>query len=145
MAEKIIQQSDDSFFLVEHKVKGDNRNQRLIFFVDGDNGITIDDCAKISRALGDEIESNEWISNPYTIEVSTPGVDQPLKLKRQYHKNIGRNLSLTLKDGANRKGKLVSVGETDITLEVKLKKKETETIQIALDDISKAIVNISFS
>jgi ribosome maturation factor RimP len=59
-------------------------------FVDTDEGITITQCAEISRDLGAELDMKSVINEPYELEVSSPGIDKPLKLLRQYKKNIGR-------------------------------------------------------
>ncbi len=65
---------------------------RRIFqvFVDTDEGITITRCAEISRDIGTELERLAVINEPYELEISSPGIDRPLKLLRQYRKNIGR-------------------------------------------------------
>jgi ribosome maturation factor RimP len=80
------------------------------------------------------------------LEVSTPGVDQPLKLKRQYHKNIGRKLKVTTGQHIL-EGKLVDVGEEKIKLEQEFgegKKKETKSIEIPFSEIDKTFVLVSF-
>ena len=71
------------------------------------HGITIDDCANLNRELSKELdEITLSLQDSYLLEVSTPGLDQPLKLKRQYKKNIGRRLKVKLADKAV-EGKLV--------------------------------------
>jgi ribosome maturation factor RimP len=107
-------------FLVQIKMLPNNK---LIIHVDGDEGISIQDCAAISRHVGFHLEEENVIEQAYNLEVSSPGVGEPLKLKRQYHKNIGRLLSVRLSDGATKEGKLLSVTESDITIEENIKEK----------------------
>src|SRR4051812_15883035 len=89
LAEKSL--TNPTHFLVEVAVSK-HKPWKFTVVVDGDQGITIDDCAAASRALNESLESE--ISDPYTLEVSTPGLDHPLKMKRQYKKNIGRGLKV---------------------------------------------------
>lgn len=102
-------------FLVEAKVLPGN-NIRV--FLDADSGVTIDRCTKINRALYKHLEeSGLFPNNDFAIEVSSPGIDEPLKLHRQYKKNIGRNVEVTLMDESKKTGKLIAVGDEDITVE----------------------------
>jgi len=74
-------------------------NRQLVILVDGDQGIGIADCAAISRFVGFKLEEEETIPEAYNLEVSSPGIDSPLALPRQYTKNIGRDLSIKMLDG----------------------------------------------
>lgn len=116
---------------------------RLI--VDGDQGITIDDCAALSRALNETLESE--IADPYILEVSTPGLDHPLNLKRQYKKNIGRGLKVVKKDKSILNGVLKQTEEEKIVIEMESghgKKTEVKIIEIPFTEIEKAFVTVSF-
>lgn len=88
-------------FLVEVKMLPNNK---LIIHVDGDEGISIQDCVAISRHVGFHLEEENAIEQAYNLEVSSPGVGEPLKLIRQYNKNIGRTVSIKLKEGLKKKG-----------------------------------------
>jgi ribosome maturation factor RimP len=71
------------------------RGLRIIqVFVDTDDGITIAECAEISRDLGVEMEALNVINEPYELEVSSPGIEKPLKMLRQYRKNVGRKFKI---------------------------------------------------
>jgi ribosome maturation factor RimP len=107
-------------FLVEVKMLPNNK---LIIHVDGDEGISIQDCAAISRHVGFHLEEENTIEKAYNLEVSSPGVGEPLKLNRQYQKNIGREISIKLTAGEVKEGKLLSVDENGITIEAKVKEK----------------------
>ncbi len=100
--EKIADRPD--LFLVEVKMHG---NGKLMILVDGDSGLSIQDCVAISRHVGFHLEEENAIDQAYNLEVSSPGVDTPLKLQRQYVKNMGRSLGIKLKDGSKIEGKLL--------------------------------------
>ena len=124
----------------------------LSILIDTDEGITIDQCARASRALNTYFEEEDPIRGKFRLEVSSPGVGKPLKIRRQYHKNIGRKLKVSLLEGETVKGKLMAVAEDTITLErpksKKKKKKgdpdEETTIIINFNTIKEAKVQVSF-
>lgn len=132
-------------FLVEVKMLPNNK---LIIHVDGDQGITIQDCAAISRHVGFHLEEENAIDKAYNLEVSSPGVGEPLKLKRQYDKNVGRDLSVKLASGEIKEGKLLSVGGEGITIEAKVKEKGKKAILVEtgidFNNITETKVLISF-
>ncbi len=141
--EKIADRPD--LFLVEVKMLPNNK---LIIHVDGDQGISIQDCVAISRHVGFHLEEENTIATAYNLEVSSPGVGEPLKLNRQYIKNIGRDLSIKLADGQVKEGKLLEVDETLISIEEKVKEKGKKVTlvntQVPLTDIVETKVLISF-
>lgn len=141
--EAIIRDSD--FFLVDMKVKPTNN---LKIYLDGDNGITISAISNINRALRNQMDEEGWFpEGDYSIEISSPGTDTPLKFARQYNKHIGRDLEVVLDDEAATTvvGKLVSIAEDIITLEETIgKKKEIKVHEFPLSGIKSAIVQISF-
>ncbi len=77
-------------YLVDVSVKNDGRGTLIRVLVDTDSGITIDECARVSRELGRMLEVGDVLEGSTRLEVSSPGLDQPLKLLRQYAKNVGR-------------------------------------------------------
>src|SRR5690348_33189 len=86
-------------FVVEVVISGKKIPKRVLVIVDGDTGMTIDDCADLSRKLSKEFEDRSFFGEEnYILEVSTPGLDQPLKLRRQFQKNIGRKLKVKLQN-----------------------------------------------
>jgi len=132
-------------FLVDVKMLPNNK---LIIHVDGDEGISIQDCVAISRHVGFHLEEENTIETAYNLEVSSPGVGEPLLLHRQYSKNIGRELSIKLAGGDKKEGKLIEVGEAAITIEEQVKEKgkkvQLVSSQVALNDITETKVLISF-
>ena len=134
-------------FLVHLSVSSLTGPQKVTISLDADQGVTIDDCAELSRSLTGVMEEQGLIGDNFTLEVSTPGVDKPLVLKRQYARNAGRRLKIYLKDKSKVEGKLSEVREDSITLEVETgegKKKEVNALTIGFDDIEKAVVQVSF-
>ncbi len=85
-------------FLVEIEQKGTDRFPRLFLYVDGDQGIDIDSCAKITRAVTSYIEEENVIVTEYGIDVSSPGLDRPLVNHRQFLANKGRTLRVWLNE-----------------------------------------------
>lgn len=135
-------------FLVDVLFKSKNPHvQKLLVIVDGDQGITIDDCAEVSRALSDWLDARGEMVSPFTLEVSTPGLDQPLKLVRQYRKNTGREVRVHTRSGQIISGTLVDVTEGTIRLAATArgaKNPEVKTTDIPLAEIEKTFVVVSF-
>ena len=105
-----------NLFLIEVKITPANK---VTVLLDGDNGVTIDDCTKVNKALYKFIEETHLFGGDFSLEVSSAGVDKPLKLLRQYKKNIGRKVQVALIDGTNVEGKLTDVTAEDIRIEEK--------------------------
>jgi len=146
MANSLLTES--AHFIVDTVISGNKNLKKIMIVVDGDQGITIEDCARLSRGLSSLLDEKELVGENYTLEVTTPGVDTPLKLKRQYQKNVGRNLKVTLKDKSQVKGKLVAATDSQIEIapeeKQNKKKQEVKKIEIPFDLIDKALVQISF-
>ncbi len=132
-------------YVVQVKIKPVN-NIRI--FLDTDQGISIDTCIRINRKLYKVIEEKGiFPEGDFSLEVSSPGVGEPIILTRQYLKNIGRTLSVTLKDERKIEGKLTEATEDGIVLEeVKGKGKKQEVVlhSVLFEDIKKAVVEIKF-
>ncbi|MES3019826.1 MAG: ribosome assembly cofactor RimP [Bacteroidota bacterium] len=141
--EKIADRPD--LFLVDVQMNGGGQ---LSILIDGDNGVAITDCVAVSRHVGFHLEEENTIEQAYNLEVSSPGLDVPLKSHRQYQKNINRSLSVKLADGNKREGKLIAVDNDGITIEenVKEKGKKATTVEnvITFADIIETKVLVSF-
>ena len=83
--------------MVEVEVFGSRRRPLVRFFIDAAAGITVDDCARVSREIGDLIEAEEKVPGSYVLEVSSPGATRPLKRERDYRLFVGRNVKVTLR------------------------------------------------
>lgn len=92
---KIVQNSisGTDFLLIETNIRGDQRKRIIEVFVDSAKNISADDLAGLSRNINEVLSEDEEIGN-YRLDVSTPGVDRPLKFIEQYPKNINRNFEL---------------------------------------------------
>jgi ribosome maturation factor RimP len=135
--------SNTDFYLVDVVVSDSKIRKKITVFIDSDEGISIDECGEVSRKLGSELE--EIIDVDFVLEVSSPGADSPLNFERQYTKNIGRTLKVTLDDLNEIKGTLTKVSEGKITLEPEAKKKiKPETVTLLIEKIKEAKVVISF-
>jgi ribosome maturation factor RimP len=117
--------------LVEKDLFSAGRRKILRVFIDKSGGVDVEDCASTSRYLSEELDKEEnadLIDGSYTIEVSSPGLDRPLKTKRDFERNLGRMLRV-MQNGKFIKGVLKSVNGVSIILETvtaKSKKPTTE-------------------
>lgn len=137
---------DESHFVVDVIVSLRNNPKKLLVILDGDKGISIDDCAELSRNLSNSLDETNLVDGAFVLEVSTPGLDQPLKNRRQYVKNIGRNVKVKTKVNTV-EGKLSQVLENSIELLQQIgtgKKKEEKAFEVAFEDIEKTFVLVSF-
>ena len=155
MAIDIVKQIEDwlqgtfvdnpTLFLVSIKVKATNN---IKVFIDGDEGFPIDMCVRINRKLYKLIEENGFYpEGDFSLEISSPGIDEPLKLHRQYTKNIGRDVEIVFNDLSIKEGKLTAVAESDIIIEQiegKGKKAIIQQLVIPLSNIKSTTVQIKF-
>ena len=135
----------EDIFLVSIKIKPTNN---IKIYLDADNGLGIEKCIKINRALYKIMEEMEmYPDGDFSLEVSSPGIDEPLKLLRQYKKNIGRNVEVITNDEFRKEGKLTEVTEEKIAVEYsegKGKKAIIKKDEIYFTDIKQTRVQIKF-
>ena len=138
-------EGEPEIFLVEIRIKPTNN---VKVFLDSDNGVSLDKLIQYNRKLYKDLEENSFFpGGDFSLEVSSPGLDEPLKLRRQYLKNIGRGVEVTRIDGEKNEGKLLQVGETEIVVEEekgKGKKKELVQHTIPFDNIKSTKIQIKF-
>jgi ribosome maturation factor RimP len=149
LAEKFA--TDEEFsdcFAVEIKLQKGNL---LEVFVDADGAMDFRRCQRLSRFLEAKIDENNWLGDSYTLEVSSPGIGRPLKFLRQYVKNIGRTVEITLNSGEIEEGILLAADENEVVLEQKKrieegKKKKNVVVQtsFSFQNIKKTEVLIRF-
>lgn len=113
---QVISETDPEVFVVDIQL---NRGKQSVLSikVDTDRGISLSQCATLSRALGPLLDAYEWLDFPYKLEVSSPGVGQPLRLHRQYVQNLGRKLHISLANQQELKGWLRAVEAEHLVLE----------------------------
>jgi ribosome maturation factor RimP len=137
--------AEPELFLVEVKIRPTNN---IKVFIDGDQGVSIEKLVFYNRKLYKEIEEDNMFPNgDFSLEVSSPGLDEPLKLYRQYLKNIGRFVEVTDKDGNKKEGKLIGATEQEISVEEqKGKGKKLEILQHAIpfENIKMTKIQIKF-
>ena len=115
----VIEQIKNSdLFLVDVIV---SPSKRINVYVDSMSGVKISDCVRLSRTIENNLPGDD---DNYELEVSSPGLDKPLKLHLQYQKNMGRNLDIVTKDGLKTTGKLVKVSEDHIEIKAEDKEKK---------------------
>ena len=145
----------DDIFLVDIIVSGRQQTSKILVLIDGEGGVSIDTCAKMSRKISEELDQLGVFSNNYVLEVSSPGLEHPLKLKRQYYNHVGKKVRVTLNDSSIRNGKLLEILDTGIILNEstdagtsnkKVKPKlDYRKVEILFKDIQKTNVLVSFN
>lgn len=139
-------ESDTSLFLIDFDITSDNKIRVVI---DGDHGVTVEDCIKISRAIEHNLDREEV---DFALEVTSAGATSPMVMPRQYKKNVGRKLEVQTLEG-DIEGKLTEVAAEHIVLEWKAREpkpvgKGKVTVQkkkeIRFSDIIKAKVVLKF-
>ena len=132
-------------FLIQVKIKPTNN---IKVFIDTDEGITIESCIRVNRQLYKAIEEAQlYPDGDFSLEVSSPGIGEPILLTRQYLKNIGRQMAITLQNDQRLEGLLKDCTDDGIVLEeTKGKGKKMEIIPhtILFDEIKKAVVEVKF-
>ncbi|GAB3198531.1 ribosome maturation factor RimP [Pontibacter aydingkolensis] len=139
---------DNDLFIVDISVSDSAVRPKITVLADGEQGITIAQCATISRRINKRIEEAFGEEISYVLEVSSPGVDFPLTQPQQFKRNVGRSLKVKMQDGTEKTGKLEEVTETGINLLEEIKQKGKKAtyvpVQVPYGDIVKANVVISF-
>ncbi len=139
-----IKQSENLFLVDITSAPGN----KVTVLLDGDNGVTIDDCTAINKALYKFIEETALFGDAnFSLEVSSPGVDRPLKQVRQYKKNIGRKVAVVINDGSELEGVLTQVNDENIIIEEKTgkgNKMSMKSTTILFNQIKHTTVLITF-
>ena len=135
----------DDIFLVEIKIKPINNFK---IYLDADSGLGIEKCIRFNRALYKIMdETGMYPNGDFSLEVSSPGLEEPLKLLRQYFKNTGRTVELMTTDNQMLEGKLTAVNENAVTIEFtegKGKKAVSKTTTVPFDNIKQTRVLVKF-
>lgn len=137
--------TEPDLFIVEIRIKPTNN---VKVFIDGDKGVSIEKLVQYNRKLYKQIEEGGiFPGNDFSLEVSSPGLEEPLKLHRQYVKNTGREVEVIQNDGIKIDGKLLEVSGQAVTVEEKRGKgKKLEIINhvIPFENIKTTKVQIKF-
>ena len=131
-------------FLVEIKVL---TNGKIEVFADGKTNITIDECAKISKHIHHFLEENNLMNDNLSLDVSSPGMDEPLKVAQQFQKQLNKQVDVVLKNGMKIIGELISAHEEGICVKEIIKVKKSETIEehsLVYDEIKSVKKHFNF-
>ena len=121
-------------------------NHRIVtVIVDGESALNLDQVTVASKLVSELMDEATFMGEtPFTLEVTSPGIDRPLTLPRHFAKNVTRLLKVIKTDGIVVTGRITSNTDSDVTLSV-VEKKETKEVVIALADIKRAVVEIEFN
>ena len=121
-------------------------NHRIVtVIVDGESALNLDQVTVASKLVSELMDEAPFMGEtPFTLEVTSPGIDRPLTLPRHFAKNVTRLLKVTKTDGEVVTGRIASNTDSDVTLTVAVKK-ETQAVFVALADIKRAVVEIEFN
>ena len=136
----------EDLFLIETKITA---AQDITVILDGDNGVTLQDCLDASRAIEFNLDEDE----DFSLQVMSAGLSEPLETPRQFRKNIEREIEVWLNNDEEIEGELIEVNETDITLKLQYRRPKligkgkedvVEERKIFYSDIKKALVVVKF-
>ena len=146
LLQKALDERQD-LFLIDFTLSGDNA---IKIVIDGDNGVLVEDCMFISRAIENNVDREE---HDFALEVLSSGAATPLVLPRQYKKHIGRNLEIKTLDSQKLEGELTEVNDKEVVLNWKAREPKpigkgkvtvSKTATVAFDNIREAKVKIKF-
>ena len=133
--------AEPEYFFVDLKLQG----RKLTVFIDGDNGINVGKCAEFSRHLEKNLDAEKLLGENYILEVSSPGMDSPFKIIRQYQRKIGREVSVVKFDGMRVDGILKEANDEKIEVDQIIREKgmpdKTVTHKITLTEIKTTKLN----
>lgn len=137
--------SDQGFYLEDVHVATPGNHRIVTCIVDGDVSLNLDQVTSVSRVISELLDEAAFMGEtPFTLEVTSPGVDRPLTQPRHFAKNVDRLLKIIRLDGSEVTGRILSNTDKDVTLTVFIKKESTEQT-VLLSDIKRAVVEIEFN
>ena len=123
--------------LEEVQVQTPGKNRFVTIIVDSETGLNLDQVTDASRLIGEAMDSAPFMGEtPYTLEVTSPGVDRPLTAPRHWRKNIDRLVKIVKLDGDVCKGRINSSTEDEVTL---------DCCTVAFADIKRATIEVEFN
>ena len=137
--------SDQGFYLEDVHVATPVSHRIVTCIVDGDASLNLDQVTSVSRVISELLDEAAFMGEtPFTLEVTSPGVDRPLTQPRHFAKNVDRLLKIIKLDGSEVTGRILSNTDQDVTLTVAVKK-ETIEHTVSLSEIKRAVVEIEFN
>ena len=133
------------YFLEDVNLVSPGQHRIVTVIVDGETGLNLDQVTVASKLVSELLDEASFMGEtPFTLEVTSPGIDRPLTLPRHFAKNVDRLLKVTKNDGVVIAGRIRSNTQDDVRLEV-TEKKEVKEVVIALAEIKRAMVEIEFN
>lgn len=133
------------FYLEEVQLVSPGKHRIVTCIVDGEISLNLDQVTSVSRAISELLDEAPIMGDtPFTLEVTSPGVDRPLTKPRHFAKNVDRLLKVKKTDGEVVTGRITSNTESEVVLSV-VSKKETTEVTVAISDIKRAVVEIEFN
>ena len=133
------------YFLEDINVVSPGNHRIVTVIVDGESALNLDQVTVASKLVSELVDEAPFMGEtPFTLEVTSPGIDRPLTLPRHFAKNVTRLLKVTKSDGSVITGRITSNTDTEVTLSV-VEKKETKEVVVDLSDIKRAVVEIEFN
>ena len=133
------------YFLEDVNLVSPGQHRIVTVIVDGESALNLDQVTVASKLVSELLDEATFMGEtPFTLEVTSPGIDRPLTLPRHFAKNIDRLLRVTKTDGVVVTGRILSNSESDVTLSV-TEKKDVKEVVISLADIKRAQVEIEFN
>ena len=133
------------YFLEDVNIVSPGQHRIVTVIVDGESGLNLDQVTVASKLVSELLDAATFMGEtPFTLEVTSPGIDRPLTLPRHFAKNVDRLLKVTKTDGVTVTGRILSNTESDVTLSV-AEKKDVKEVVVALSDIKRATVEIEFN
>ncbi len=133
------------YYLEDINVVSPGNHRIVTVIVDGEAALNLDQVTVASKLVSELVDEAPFMGEtPFTLEVTSPGIDRPLTLPRHFTKNVTRLLKVTQNDGVVVTGRITSNTDLDVTLSV-VEKKVTKDVTILLADIKRAVVEIEFN
>lgn len=133
------------YFLEDVNLVSPGQHRIVTVIVDGETGLNLDQVTVASKLVSELLDEASFMGEtPFTLEVTSPGIDRPLTLPRHFAKNVDRLLKVTKNDGVVLTGRIRSNTQDDVTLEI-TEKKEVKEVVISLAEIKRAMVEIEFN
>ncbi|MFY7898176.1 MAG: ribosome maturation factor RimP [Candidatus Planktophila sp.] len=133
------------YFLEDVNIVSPGQHRIVTVIVDGESGLNLDQVTVASKLVSELLDAAVFMGEtPFTLEVTSPGIDRPLTLPRHFAKNVDRLLKVTKTDGVTITGRILSNTENGVTLSI-TEKKDVKEVVVALTDIKRATVEIEFN
>jgi len=137
--------SQAGYFLEDINIVTPGNHRIVTVIVDGESALNLDQVTVASKLVSELLDEATFMGEtPFTLEVTSPGIDRPLTLPRHFAKNVTRLLKVTKTDGEVVTGRITSNTDSDLTLAVTVKK-DIQEVNIPLADIKRAVVEIEFN